>query len=80
MAVLKKSILKKSIKRCKARIEYLERKRSRSQAALMTAILSHTDPNDEDVDYFNRYTALIDQERNDLHNYTVQLEAIKNGK
>jgi len=68
--------LKKEIERCKTRIENLERKRSRSQAALVAAILSHTEPNDQDVDFFNNFTKQIDEERDILRSLTAQLEAL----
>ena len=65
--MFKKLKLNSAIKKSKKEIAFLEQKRSRSQAALVTAILSHTDPDDEDVDYFNHYTGLIENERNNLH-------------
>ena len=69
-------ILNKKIAQCKANIESLEQKRSRSQAALITAILSNTAPNDDDVEYFNKFTAEIDAEREILRGLVAELESL----
>lgn len=47
---------KQEIKRCRATIEEIERKRSRSQSALVQAILLQEEPNEADVEWFNKYT------------------------
>ena len=65
--MFRKLRLKKEIKACIARIEKTEKLRTRSQAALLEAILTHQSPDDADVDYFNRYTAIIDEERDKMH-------------
>jgi hypothetical protein len=65
--MFKKLKLKKKINFYKEQIELLEKKRARSQAALVEAILTHTSPNDEDVDYFNNYTKQINEIRERLH-------------
>lgn len=72
--MFEKSIIKKKIKRSKKYIEMLEKKRARSQAALVTAILSNQTPVDEDVEYFNRFTELIEAERNKMHRFMKDLE------
>ena len=77
MSIFKKRRLKKGIKKCMARIEELERRRSRSQAALVEAILTRTDAHDDDVDYFNRFTAKIDEERDRLHALQKELDLMK---
>lgn len=64
---IKKMKLRREIKRCKRKIELIEQRRSRSQAALVTAILSNTHPDDKDVDYFNQFTQMIDREREKMH-------------
>ncbi len=64
--------LKRQIKKSKYKIELLEQKRARSQAALVSAILTHTTPNDEDVDIFNEITAQIDAEREVLRGLLAQ--------
>lgn len=71
-----KRILNKKIAQCKANIEELEQKRSRSQAALITAILSNTSPDDEDVEYFNKFTAEIDAQRELMHALIAELESL----
>lgn len=71
-----KRILNKKIAQCKASIEELEQKRSRSQAALITAILSNTSPDDEDVEYFNKFTAEIDAQRELLRALIAELESL----
>ena len=75
--MFEKSIIKKKIKRAKKNIEMLEKKRTRSQAALVTAILSNQTPFDEDVEYFNRFTELIEAERNKMHGFMKDLEDLK---
>ena len=59
--------LRREIRRCKRKIEMIEQRRARSQAALITAILDGTDPDDRDVDYFNQFTEMIDREREKMH-------------
>ena len=71
-----KRILNKKIAQCKANIEALEQKRSRSQAALITAILSNTTPNDDDVEYFNKFTTEIDAEREILRGLVAEFESL----
>lgn len=72
--MFEKSKLKKQIKKAKSNIEMLEKKRTRSQAALVEAILTQKTPDDSDVEYFNRFTELIEAERNKMHTLMKQLE------
>ena len=65
--MFEKMKLKKAIKVSKERIAEIEQKRTRSQAALVEAILRHAEPDDRDVDFFNQFTAQIDAERDNLH-------------
>ena len=74
--MFEKMKLKKQIKECKEQIESLEQKRERSQAALLSAILKHEVPNDDDVDYFNEFTLKIEAEREKLHRFMGMLEAM----
>ena len=74
--MFEKMKLKKAIRECKETIEDLERRRNRSQAALMEAILLHEDPNDEDVEYFNSFTAKIEEQRELMHSYMARLSAL----
>ena len=55
------------IKKYKKQIAMIEKKRIRSQAALIEAILQNKSPSDTDVDYFNQYTAQIDYFREKIH-------------
>lgn len=48
--------LKKEIKVCMQTIEEIERKRSRSQSALVQAVLLQETPEENDVEWFNKYT------------------------
>ncbi len=74
--MFKKMSLKRRIDRCKRNIAHLEQKRSRSQAALVEAILTHSVPNDDDVDFFNRFTDLINSERSNMHILMKELEEL----
>ncbi len=75
--MFEKSKLKKAIKNSKDRIAEIEQKRTRSQAALVEAILRHTEPDDKDVDFFNQFTAQIEEERENLHRLQKELEALE---
>ena len=48
----KKSDLKREISESEKEIETLEKKRMRSQSALLEAYLNNTSPNESDVEYF----------------------------
>ena len=78
--MFKKMKLKKEIEACKKKIAELEGKRSRSQAALVEAILTHTEPNDKDVDFFNMFTKQIEEVRDQMHVKMKELEALESGK
>lgn len=78
--MFEKMKLKKAINRSKERIADIEQKRTRSQAALVEAILRHTEPDDRDVDFFNQFTAQIDEERANLHRLMQQLEELEGKK
>lgn len=64
---------KRKIKSYMKMIETVEKRRIRSQAALVEAILLNTVPSDEDVDYFNTYTSVINDLRNRMHELQNQL-------
>ena len=74
--MFRKIKLKKQIRACIRKINLLEQRRSRSQAALVSAILTGTTPADDDVDYFNRYTAQINETRDRLHQLQQEYEAL----
>ena len=73
--MFEKRKLRKQIRQVKENICELEQRRSRSQAALVSALLNNEVPRDEDVDYFNHFTGLIDQERSRLHELMAECEA-----
>ena len=72
--------MQKQIKVIRQRIEFLEQKRARSQAALVDAILRKVDPDDEDVEYFNQFTGEIERLRADMHELEAELFADKKQK
>ena len=72
--MFRKLRIKRQISKCKKQIIDIEQKRMRSQASLVTAILSNTAPDDADVDYFNRFTAEIEEIRNKMKELELQLK------
>lgn len=66
--------LKKELKKNQQIIETLEKKRYRSQAQLVEAILKNESPNDDDVEYFNNFTAQIDEVRERIRSIQKQLD------
>lgn len=75
--MFRKYKLKKKISDCKKQITAIEKRRMRSQAAIIEAILTNTVADDRDVDYFNRFTDKINDKRNEMHEYEMQLELLK---
>ena len=55
----KKSILKKAIAETEKEIDELEKKRNRSQSAIMEAYLDNKRPTKADAEYFRTYSQLI---------------------
>lgn len=72
--MLQRNKLAKEIHALEAEIQLLEIKRSRSQAALIEALISRTQPSDDDVQFFRTFTAQIDVKREQLQKLTKQLE------
>ena len=70
----KKSKLKKAIEDSEREIKAYESKRERSQTAIMRAMLSGNRPSPEDEQYFNVFSNLIDQERDNLRKLYAELE------
>ena len=68
--------LKKEIKVCRQTIEEIERKRSRSQSALVQAILLQETPNEMDVEWFNKYTGEITACRNHMIDLQKKLDSL----
>ena len=71
-----KSKLKKEIKICRQTIEEIERKRSRSQSALVQAVLLQEEPDENDVEWFNKYTGEITACRNHMIELRKELESL----
>lgn len=69
--------IRRKIRKLKIQIEELEKKRSRSQSALVDAILSNSVPQDQDVDYFNRYSERINSDRERIRALQKQLKEMK---
>ena len=72
-----KSKLKKEIKICRQTIEEIERKRSRSQSALVQAVLLQETPDERDVEWFNKYTGEITACRNHMIDLQKKLDSLK---
>ena len=68
--------LKKEIKICRQTIEEIERKRSRSQSALVQAVLLQETPDERDVEWFNKYTGEITACRNHMIELQKQLDSL----
>jgi hypothetical protein len=68
---------KKEILKCRKTIEEIERKRSRSQSALVQAILLQEEPSEADVEWFNKYTGEIDAVRKHMINTQKKLDLLK---
>lgn len=74
--MFKKLKLKREIEKSRKTIEMFEQKRTRSQAALVEAILTHSEPDDKDVDFFNEFTAKINDERERMHKLMDELSKL----
>ncbi len=73
----KKSELKKQIEDSRQEIEKLEKKRNRSQSALLQAFLEHRNPNETESEYFKVYTQLIELERDHLRKLLAELSKLE---
>ncbi len=72
----KKSVLKKAIAECEEEIDALEKKRNRSQSAILEAYLSNTRPTNTDAEYFRTYSKLIEVERENLRKLKEELASL----
>ena len=72
----KKGELKKRIKESETEIENLEKRRGRSQSALLQAVGEGVKPPPTDVGYFKTFTKLIELERENLHKLKIELEKL----
>jgi hypothetical protein len=68
--------LKKEIKLCMSTIKEIERKRARSQSALVQAILLQEQPDETDVEWFNKYTGEITACRNHMIELQKKLKSL----
>ena len=73
----KKGDLKKAIEESEREIEALEKKRMRSQSALMEAHINNVAPNASDIEYFKIYSNLIELERKHLRQLNSELNKLK---
>lgn len=69
--------LKKEIRLCMNTIKEIERKRSRSQSALVQAILLQEQPDETDVEWFNKYTGEITACRNHMIELQKKLDSLE---
>ena len=72
----RKSQLKREIKTCQKTIQQIERRRSRSQSALVQAILLQEEPSEADVEWFNKYTGEITACRNHMLELRKELDSL----
>ena len=69
----RKKELKKLIEEAEIEIESLEKKRNRSQSAILQAFLEHKSPDNADAEYFRVYSQLIDLARANLRKLRAEL-------
>lgn len=72
----KKSELKKKIEESAQEIESLEKKRNRSQSALLQAYIKKEEPSALDKEYYRVYSELIEVERQNLQKLKAELNKI----
>lgn len=72
-----KQRLKREIKLCLQTINEIERKRSRSQSALVQAVLMQSTPDQNDVEWFNKYTGEITACRNHMIELQRKLDSLQ---
>lgn len=73
----KKSNLKKAIAESEAEIESLEKRRVRSQSAILEAYIAHVEPTETDAEYFRMFTELIELERANLRKLNEELAKLE---
>ena len=78
--MFKKGALKRAIQDSQREIEALELKRERSQMAIMRAMISGQQPSPIDLQYFNTFSTLIDNEREHLRSLVAELESLQGKK
>lgn len=73
----KKNDLEKAIGESEKELELLEKKRLRSLSAFVEAVINHSTPSEEDVEYFRTYSALIEQERENVRKLSEELKELE---
>ena len=73
----RKSVLKKQIADTEMEIDELEKKRNRSQSAILEAYLGGKRPTKADAEYFRTYSQLIEVERENLRKLKEELSSLK---
>ena len=73
----KKSVLKKAIADTETEIDELEKKRNRSQSAILEAYLNGERPTTADSEYFRTYSQIIEVERENLRKLKEELASLK---
>ena len=71
-----KKDLAKEIGLLEKEMQELERKRSRSMAALIESLISKKDPDEFEMQFFRQYTAEIEVKREKLVELTEQLKSV----
>lgn len=74
--MFRKLALKKAIKDSEKEIENLEKKRMRSQSALMETMVTGEKASKQDEEYFKLYTSLIEMERKNLVRLHSELNSL----
>ena len=73
-----KKDLAKEITILEKEMQELEKKRARSMAALMEALISKKEPDTTEMQFFRQYTAEVEVKREKLIDLTKQLQSIIN--
>ena len=71
-----KSELAERLREIELDMRELEAKRSRSQGALLEALISHQEPDATEIKFFRQYSAEIDAKREELIALTRQIEEL----
>lgn len=72
----KRKLILKNIKRIKKQIEKIEQKRRRSEIALLDCMIKKKNYAEEDIKYFNSYTAEIEILREELESFEKALQKV----
>lgn len=72
---MRKNSIMKEISLLEQEISVLEAKRSRSQAVILEALITKTNPDETDVQFFRTFSAEIEVKREHLQELYKQLQA-----